>query len=66
MVACPFKALIVLFRMLATSTQYEIIDVWDIVSTFICLPRMFLSSDYLSWKQIGQVATNIIYIRFTY
>ena len=35
------------YRMLAIFTKYEMINVWDIVSAFINLPRMFLWTIFL-------------------
>ena len=62
MAVCPFRVLVVLHRMLALFTWYEMIKVWDIVSTFTHLPRSLC----LFEKTIGQVAMNLIYIRSAY
>ena len=42
------------------------INVWDTVSAFTHLPKMFLSTDFLFEKRIGHVAMDVLYIRFTY
>ena len=46
-VACPSRALVVLYRMLTIFACY-VFDfyVWDAVSIFNHLPRMFLSTDF--------------------
>ena len=49
----------------AKVTWYEIINVWDSVSAFIPLPRMFLSADFRFETQTGQVTMNHIDIMFT-
>ena len=51
MVAWPFRTLVVLYRMLAIFTEYEILNVWDTVSAHIHLPRMFLYTDYIFEKK---------------
>ena len=66
MVACPLRALVVMYRFMALYTQHEMISVWDNVSTFIRLPRLFLSTEYLFEQRIGQVTMNLLYIRFIY
>ena len=47
MVACPSRALVVLYRMLTIFACY-VFDfyVWDAVSIFYHLPRMFFSTDF--------------------
>ena len=47
MVVCPFRALVVLYRMLLIFTWYEMSNVWPIVSTIVHYPRMFLPTDFL-------------------
>ena len=39
---------------------------FSMVSAFIHLPRMFLFTNFLFEKRIGQVAMDLLYIRFTY
>ena len=65
MVAYPFRALVVLYRMLAILTYYRMANVWDIVATYTRLPMIFLSTDFLFEKRIGLVAMGSI-IRFTH
>ena len=50
----PFRALVVLYRVLKISTLYGMVYVWDTVS-----PRMFLSTEVLLQKLIGQVNKDI-------
>ena len=47
MVVCPFRALVVLYRMLLIFTWYEMSNVWAIVSTIVHFPRTFLPTDFL-------------------
>ena len=58
MVACPLRALGVMYQFMALFTQYEMISVWDNMSTIIRLPRLFLSTEYLFEQRIGQVTMN--------
>ena len=44
--ACPSRALIVLYRTLTIFACYVLTYVWDVVSIFNHLPRMFLSTDF--------------------
>ena len=46
-VACPFRALIFLYRMLSIVTKCEMINVWDSVPAFIHISRKLLSADFL-------------------
>ena len=55
MVACPFWALVVLYRMLSIFSEYRLINVWATPSAFFHLPRMFLSTDFLFEKWVGLV-----------
>ena len=70
MAVCTFRVLVVLHRMLALSTWYEMIKVWDTVSTFTHLPRSVCLFEktigQLFEKTIGQVAMNLIYIKSAY
>ena len=48
--------LVVLYWMLPIFTEYEmsnVSNVWTIISTFVELPRMFLSTDFLFELRIG-------------
>ena len=47
---CPFRALVVLYRMLPIFTDYEISNVWATVSTIVLRPRMFPPTDLLYIK----------------
>ena len=42
------------------------IDLWEAISAFIRLPRVFLSMDFLFEKQIDLVIADLLYIRCTY
>ena len=57
---CPWSKL--LWRMIVV-----MIDVWDSVSAFVGLRRMFLSTDLKTKhnKQIALATMDILYIRFT-
>ena len=69
MVACPFRALVFLYRMLPIFTLYETFNVWSNVSTIVYLSRVFLPfllTDFLFEKRIGQVSMDLLYIIFTY
>ena len=55
-----------LYRILAEFTSYAMINVWDTVTAFIRLRRMFLSTVLIFEKRIGLVAMYLLYIRFTY
>ena len=57
MVACPFQPLVV---------WYEMSNVWATVSTFVHLPGMFRSTDFLFKKTIGVVTMDLLCIMFTY
>ena len=46
MVAYPSGTLVVLYRMLTIFACYVLTYVWDTVSIFNHLPRMFLSMDF--------------------
>ena len=46
MLPCAFRPLVVLYWMLAIFTSYKMISVWDSVSAFTCLHRIFRSTDY--------------------
>ena len=65
MVVCPFRALVILYRMLPIFTLYEISNSWATVSTIGHLPRMFQPKDFLFEKRIGLVSTDLLYIIFT-
>ena len=52
-----------LCEMLAVNAWYEMINIWDNLSTFIPGPGIFLSTDIL-WT-IRQYTTDLLYIRFT-
>ena len=62
-VACPSRALVVLYRMFTTFACY-VFDfyVWDAVSTFYHLPRMFLSTECAF--RIEHVAKDRIYMLY--
>ena len=47
MVYCPFRALVVPYRMLALFTWFGMIRIWAIASALIHLPRMVLSTKFL-------------------
>ena len=66
LVAYPFRALVVMYRVLAIINWYKMINVWDTVSTFIHLPRMFLSMDVIFEQQIRQFTMDFLDIIFTY
>ena len=66
MVAYPIRTLVCLYWMLALITQYEMIKVWDTVSTCIHLPRMFLSTNILFEQRIGQFTMDLLWIRFSF
>ena len=67
MVACPFRALVVLHWALPMEIiEIEMINVWDTISTFIHLGKMLLSSDILFEQRIGQFTRELPYIRFAY
>ena len=61
MVACPFRALVVLYRMLPIFTEYKIFNVWATVAT-ICPPP----TDFLFEKRIGLLSMDLLCITFTY
>ena len=42
LVACPFHALVVLWRMLVISSLYYIFNEWVIIFVFIRIPKLFL------------------------
>ena len=45
-VTCPSRTLVVLYQMLTIFACYVLTYVWDAVSIFNHLPRMFLSTDF--------------------
>ena len=49
MVACPFRALVVLYWMLTIFTWYEMFNLWVTVSIIVQLIRMFPHTDFLFW-----------------
>ena len=53
-VACPFRALFSLFRMLAIFTRYEFINVCDIVSVFFPMMLLLVGS-LLEWKGLDML-----------
>ena len=65
MVACHFRPVAVLYRMLPISTYYEMCNVWATVSTIVNRPRMFPPTDFFK-KRIGQVFMDLLYIIFTH
>ena len=66
MVACPFRLLVVLYRMLAIFIMCEMIDVWDTISSLIHPLGCFCPRTIFAKKRIGQVTTDLLFIRFTY
>ena len=66
MLACPFRALVVLYRMLPIFTKYEMSNIWATVSTIVQLSGMFPPTDFLFEKRIGLVSMDFLYIIFTY
>ena len=66
LVAYPFWALVVQCWMLIILTQYEMVNVWDTVSEFLRLPRMFCRKSSLTFFLSNEfVPTDLIYIKFT-
>ena len=57
MLACPFRALVVLYRMLPNE--------WATVSKTVHLPVMFPLTDFLFEKRIALVSMDLLYILFT-
>ena len=64
-VACPSWALVVLYRMLTIFACYALTYVWDAVSIFNHLPRMFLSTDFVfritDWTRCHGPHTYMLY-----
>ena len=52
--------------MLVIITKYKMINTRDIVSEFISLLGIILSTDIRFEQWIWHVTTNLLYIRFTY
>ena len=65
-VVCYFLALIVLYRLLSIVIQYEMSNVWVTVPTFVHLPIIFLSTDFLLERRLGAVTVDLLYITFAY
>ena len=65
MVACPFCALVVLYRMLPMFIWYEMFNAWAIVSTIAHL-ECFRPRAFFVKKIIGLVSIDLPYIIFTY
>ena len=55
----------ILCRILAKIIQYETFNVWAVLSAFIHLPGMFLSSESLFEQRIWHAIIDLLYIRFT-
>ena len=65
-VALPFRPMVVMYRMLAIFTWYEMINLWATVYAFIRHPCMFMSTEFLFEKRIRLVTIDLSYFRLTY
>ena len=66
MMAWPFGKLVVLYRMLAKFTYYEMINVWDTVLHLFTSLLYFFPRIIFFKIRIKQVTKDILSIRFTY
>ena len=65
-VACPFRAMVVLYRMLPIFIWYEMFNISTTVSTIVNITGMFSPTDFLFEKRIRLVFMDLLYIIFTY
>ena len=58
MVACPFRALVVMYRILPLFTEYKITNVWYTVARVLHLPMMIAPMD------LGEPLASCVMVQF--